>query len=172
MSESKKDRLYEVYSYNMIDSIVNLLYTLGSIGLLILCMPIEGKGMDWWFYLLAIIICLHGIGATAKRIIIDYKFIFDSEGFSIIERNRITDKEIKTLYRWDDIQSIKFDHSYSVQRPKDFLLIKKKKENKEDIIEVKGAFQHSKFTKLARQYSERDNIIKDTKKRKPFEKDW
>ena len=43
---------------------------------------------------------------------------------------------------------------------------------RDDKIEVTGVFQSSRFTKLARLYSGRENIIKDPKKRKPFEKDW
>ena len=171
MNESKTDKQYDVYSLNKIEIICTALYAMMFIGATF-CIVNYGIKLELWRYLVLIMASIFGIGIIIKRAILDYKFFFSGEGFAIIERNRITDKEIKTFYRWDDIQSMKFEYSIPGRRSQIYLVIKYKKKNREDKIEVTGVFQSSRFTKLARLYSGRENIIKDPKKRKPFEKDW
>lgn len=171
MNESKADKQYVVYSLNKIEIICTALYTMMVIGATF-CIANYGIKLKLWRYLVLIIASIFGIGIIIKRAILDYKFFFSKEGFAIIKRNRITDKEIKTFYRWDEIQSMKLEYSIPGRRSQIYLIIKFKKKIREDKIEVTGVFQSSRFTKLARQYSGRENIIKDSKKRKQFQKDW
>lgn len=171
MNEKKTDKLHYVYSNNTIDSIFLGICTLFSCILTLLVYIEDGDETSVWLYLFLIIISLTGIWTTFRRIVTDYKFVFDIDGFAIIERNRINTKEDKKLYLWDDIQNIRFKTT-GIRSPRLFLIIKYKRTFKEDEIQVSSFFQPSKFTKLARQYSGRDNIIKEKKKRKPYEKDW
>lgn len=171
MNESKADKQYVVYSLNKIEIICTALYTMMVIGATF-CIANYGIKLKLWCYLVLIIASIFGIGIIIKRAILDYKFFFSKEGFAIIKRNRITDKEIKTFYRWDEIQSMKLEYSIPGRRSQIYLIIKFKKKIREDKIGVTGVFQSSRFTKLARQYSGRENIIKDSKKRKQFQKDW
>ena len=171
MNESKTDKQYDVYSLNKIEIICTALYAMMFIGATF-CIVNYGIKLELWRYLVLIMASIFGIGIIIKRAILDYKFFFSIEGFAIIERNRITDKEIKKFYRWDDIQSMNLEYSIPGRRSQIYLNIKYKQKIRDDKIEVTGVFQSSRFTKLARLYSGRENIIKDPKKRKPFEKDW
>lgn len=170
MKDSKMDKSYSVLSCNVIEIIVGVFLTLLYL-LFVIC--IAGADVNWWHKLFIVMLCLVLIVVTIKRIIVDDKCVLDSEGFSMIERNRITAKEIKKFYRWDDIQSMWFTYRHLLRFGcMAFINIKYKKKTKTEEIQVSSFIQESKFVKLARQYSGRENIVKVKKKRKPFEKDW
>ncbi len=171
MKDSKMDKSYSVLSYNVIEIIFLSFGTLFIIIMLIFV--IREKNQFSFEILICVVFMIFSITVTISRIIVDDKCVLDSDGFSMIVRNRITAKEIKKFYRWDDIQSMWFTYRHLLRFGcKTFINIKYKKKTKTEEIQVSSFIQESKFVKLARQYSGRENIVKVKKKRKPFEKDW
>ena len=75
MSESKKDKQYDIYSLNKIEIICTALFAMMFIGATF-CIVNYGIELELWRYLVLIMASIFGIGIIIKRAILDYKFFF------------------------------------------------------------------------------------------------
>ena len=170
MNESKADKPYTVLSYSPIKRFLAISLLVGNLALLIFIFIIEGSTISLWWYLFLSIGCLVGIYVVIDSFVIDFKILFDNNGFTIIKRNRINSIEDKLFCRWADVKYLKFVGLHSKYGDITLKIRYKRKAGWETIC-FGGIARYSKFKKLAKQYSGRDDIIKEYWKRKPFEFD-
>lgn len=170
MNENKADKSSTILSYSSIERFLTIsaLLLLGSFALIIFI--IEGSTISLWWYLFLSIMCLVAIYLLIDSFVIDFKILFDNNGFTIIKRNRINSIEDKRFYRWKDVKYLEFAGLHS--KYSDITLnIRYKRKGGWETICFRGIARYSKFKKLAKQYSGRDDIMKEYWKRKPFEFD-
>ena len=170
MNESKADKPYTVLSYSPIKRFLAISLLVGNLALLIFIFIIEGSTISLWWYLFLSIGCLVGIYVVIDSFVIDFKILFDNNGFTIIKRNRINSIEDKLFCRWEDVKYLEFVGLHSKYSEITLKIRYKRKVGWETIC-FGGIARYSKFKKLAKQYSGRDDIIKEYWKRKPFEFD-
>ncbi len=127
---------------------------------------------EWWINLILALVCLGLIYSTIDSYITDFTITFDKEGFSLKERNRLNSSETVKSFKWADIREIYFMHVYSRYRTP-VMTITYKKGGKEKLEFGRILTSYKKFIYLARYYSGREGIIRESgRKRKLFEKDW
>ena len=170
MNEKKADKSSTILSYSSIERFlaISILLLLGSLALIIFI--VEGSTISLWWYLFLSIVCLVGIYLLIDSFAIDFKILFDNKGFTIIKRNRINSIEDKLFCRWEDVKYLEFVGLHSKYSEITLKIRYKRKVGWETMC-FGGIARYSKFKKLAKQYSGRDDIIKEYWKRKPFEFD-
>ena len=123
MNEKKADKSSTILSYSSIERFLAISISLlvGSLALIIFI--VEGSTISLWWYLFLSIVCLVGIYLLIDSFVIDFKILFDNNGFTIIKRNRINSIEDKLFCRWEDVKYLEFvglHHCCPVKVPDDY----------------------------------------------------
>ena len=170
MNESEANKPYTVLSYTALERFLTISLLVGNLVLLIFIITIEGSTISLWWYFFLSIVCLLGIYVVIGSFVNDFKILFDNNGLTIIKNSRTNSAENKLLCRWEDIKYLEFEGLHSKYGDKTLKIRYKRKVGCETVC-FRGIVRYSKFKKLAKRYSGRDDIIKEYWKRKPFERD-
>lgn len=155
-------------SYTIADTIVSGIIT--ALGFLVFIPCIMSGELYWYMTVLIGIVSLWSVIETLRCYIIDFKITFDQNGFTVNEHNRLTSNNRIRVYKWNEIHELSFMSLYSIYGGLPRLRVFYKGGGCDE-IRFRYTVKSHEFAKLAQQHSGRKNIIKDYKKRKPFEKD-
>lgn len=155
-------------SYTIADTIVGGIMTVLVFLLFILCI-LFGE-ISWWISVLIGVGCLWSAIETLRCFIVEFKITFNHNGFTVNEHNRLTSNDRIRQYIWKEIRELYFMGRFSPRGLPRLLVFYKA--GGWDEIGFRYTIKICEFVKLARQYSGRENIIRNYKQRKPFEKDW
>lgn len=164
MNNSNKATL----SYTISDTLVSVIMTFIAFSVFIPCFL--SRELDWWQLLPIGAGCLWSVIETLHCFIIDITVSFDNDGFIVNAHNRFTSNNRMRLYKWNDIHTLSFLSIYS-RNGKPRLHVTYKDGGNDQIV-FRYTVKNKKFTKLAKYYSGREDIVESNRKRKLYEKDW
>lgn len=165
---NKPENISEEINLSRWSVISQVIFTLLLAGLFILTVP--NTELDFLSIVIVCSISACQVCSLIVSLIVEHKYIFDYTGFVYLERNKISAKETKKTYRWEDIRYMKYSLNYKYGRS--YLVVVYKGGTSNDEIRFPYGLS-MRFTKLAIKFSGRNNIVRSgRRKRKMYEKDW